>query len=180
MRLCGNSYLSTAIELADTVSIFSTTSRATFGRRPAARGSLRSPCSPANTRARTRAGESHRRQPGARQRQQRAPREARSRGAPPAAIRGRPGDAAPSERQLRAWSRPRVQQRTSSEPISAAPRLKAMGRAEQRYAARAMTAKDKLRQAVEELTELEAEQTLAFITRRRDHDPVAEAFENAP
>ena len=31
------------------VSIFSTTSRAAFGRRPAARGSLRSPCSPANT-----------------------------------------------------------------------------------------------------------------------------------
>jgi hypothetical protein len=43
-----------------------------------------------------------------------------------------------------------------------------------------MTAKDKLRQAVEELTELEAEQTLAFIARRRERDPVIEAFENAP
>jgi hypothetical protein len=43
-----------------------------------------------------------------------------------------------------------------------------------------MTAKEKLRQAVEELSELEAEQTLAFIARRRDHDPVLEFFENAP
>jgi hypothetical protein len=43
-----------------------------------------------------------------------------------------------------------------------------------------MTAKDKLRQAVDELTELEAEETLAFIARRRDLDPVIEAFENAP
>jgi hypothetical protein len=43
-----------------------------------------------------------------------------------------------------------------------------------------MTAKDQLRQAVEELTELEAEQALAFIARRREHDPVIEAFENAP
>jgi hypothetical protein len=43
-----------------------------------------------------------------------------------------------------------------------------------------MTAKDKLRQAVEDLTELEAEQTLAFIARRREGDPVIEFFENAP
>jgi hypothetical protein len=43
-----------------------------------------------------------------------------------------------------------------------------------------MTAKDKLRQAVEELTELEAEQALAFIARRRERDPVLEFFENAP
>jgi len=43
-----------------------------------------------------------------------------------------------------------------------------------------MTAKDKLRQTVEELTELEAEQTLAFIARRRERDPVLEFFENAP
>jgi hypothetical protein len=43
-----------------------------------------------------------------------------------------------------------------------------------------MTAKEKLRQTVEELSELEAEQTLAFISRRRDRDPVIEAFENAP
>ena len=42
-----------------------------------------------------------------------------------------------------------------------------------------MTAKEKLRQAVEELSELEAEQTLAFITRRRETDPVVEFFENA-
>jgi len=43
-----------------------------------------------------------------------------------------------------------------------------------------MTAKEKLQQAVEELTELEAEQTLAFIARRRERDPVIEAFANAP
>jgi hypothetical protein len=43
-----------------------------------------------------------------------------------------------------------------------------------------MTAKEKLRQAVEELTELEAEQALAFIARRRERDPVLEFFENAP
>ncbi len=44
-----------------------------------------------------------------------------------------------------------------------------------------MTAKEKLRQAVEELTELEAEQTLAFIARRRDdREPIIEFFANAP
>jgi hypothetical protein len=43
-----------------------------------------------------------------------------------------------------------------------------------------MTAKDKLRQAVEELSELEAEQTLAFIASRREIDPVIDASENAP
>jgi hypothetical protein len=43
-----------------------------------------------------------------------------------------------------------------------------------------MTAKEKLRQAVEELTELEAEQTLAFIASRREGDPMIAAFENAP
>jgi hypothetical protein len=43
-----------------------------------------------------------------------------------------------------------------------------------------MTAKEKLRQAVEDLSELEAEDTLAFIARRRERDPVLEAFENAP
>ena len=43
-----------------------------------------------------------------------------------------------------------------------------------------MTAKDKLRQAVEELTELEAEQMLELIARRRERDPVIEHFENAP
>ena len=46
--------------------------------------------------------------------------------------------------------------------------------------ANAMTAKQKLRQAVEELSELEAEKTLAFIARRQEGDPVAEVFENAP
>jgi hypothetical protein len=45
---------------------------------------------------------------------------------------------------------------------------------------RAMTSKEKLRQAVEELTELEAKQTLAFLAGRRAHDPMIEAFENAP
>ena len=55
-----------------------------------------------------------------------------------------------------------------------------MVRAEQRYAARAMTAKDKLRQAVEDLSELEAEATLAYIAQRRERDPMIEAFENAP
>ena len=43
-----------------------------------------------------------------------------------------------------------------------------------------MTAKEKLRQAVDELTELEAEETLAFIARRRQRDTVLEAFQNAP
>jgi hypothetical protein len=43
-----------------------------------------------------------------------------------------------------------------------------------------MTAKEKLRQAVEELTELEAAQTLAFIASRRDSDPVFAYFNNAP
>jgi hypothetical protein len=43
-----------------------------------------------------------------------------------------------------------------------------------------MTAKEKLRQAVEELSELEAEQALAFIARRREPDPVLKFFENAP
>jgi hypothetical protein len=43
-----------------------------------------------------------------------------------------------------------------------------------------MTAKDKLRQAVEDLSELEAEQTLAFIARRREDDPVLAFFNNAP
>jgi hypothetical protein len=43
-----------------------------------------------------------------------------------------------------------------------------------------MAAKDKLREAVEELTELEAEEALAFIAHRRERDPMIEAFENAP
>jgi hypothetical protein len=43
-----------------------------------------------------------------------------------------------------------------------------------------MTANDTLRQAVEELTELEAEEALAFIAHRRERDPVIDAFENAP
>jgi hypothetical protein len=45
----------------------------------------------------------------------------------------------------------------------------------------AMTAKEKLRQAIEDLSELEAEETLAFIARRHDKpDPVLELFANAP
>jgi hypothetical protein len=43
-----------------------------------------------------------------------------------------------------------------------------------------MTAREKLRRAVEELTELEAEQTLAFIARRREADPVLDFFDHAP
>ena len=43
-----------------------------------------------------------------------------------------------------------------------------------------MTAKEKLHQAVDDLAELEAEETLAFIARRRESDPVVELFENAP
>lgn len=43
-----------------------------------------------------------------------------------------------------------------------------------------MTAKDKLRQAVEELSELEAEDALAYIARRRERDPVLDAFDKAP
>lgn len=43
-----------------------------------------------------------------------------------------------------------------------------------------MTAKEKLRQAVEDLSELEAEDTLAYIARRRERDLVLEAFDNAP
>jgi hypothetical protein len=43
-----------------------------------------------------------------------------------------------------------------------------------------MTAREKLRQAIEELTELEAEQMLELISRRRERDPLIELFENAP
>jgi len=56
------------------VTIFSTNSRAAFGRRPAARGSLRSPCSPTNTRARLAREGLTTGSRGAGQRQQRAPR----------------------------------------------------------------------------------------------------------
>lgn len=44
----------------------------------------------------------------------------------------------------------------------------------------AMTAKDKLRQVVEELSELEAQQALALISAQRDQDPVVALFEQAP
>jgi hypothetical protein len=43
-----------------------------------------------------------------------------------------------------------------------------------------MTAKGKLRQAIDDLSELEAAQTLAFIADRRHRDRVIEPFENAP
>ena len=43
-----------------------------------------------------------------------------------------------------------------------------------------MTAKEKLRKAIEDLSELEAEQTLAFIADHHGRDPVIEYFENAP
>lgn len=43
-----------------------------------------------------------------------------------------------------------------------------------------MTAKDKLRQVVEELSELEAQHALALISAQREHDPVIALFEQAP
>jgi hypothetical protein len=43
-----------------------------------------------------------------------------------------------------------------------------------------MTAKDKLREAVEDLSELEAEQMLEIIARRHERDPMIAAFEDAP
>jgi hypothetical protein len=43
-----------------------------------------------------------------------------------------------------------------------------------------MTAREKLHQVVDELSELEAEEALAFIARRRDRDPLIELLENAP
>lgn len=43
-----------------------------------------------------------------------------------------------------------------------------------------MTAKEKLRQAIENLSEPEAEATLAFIADRRGGDAVIELFEHAP
>jgi hypothetical protein len=42
-----------------------------------------------------------------------------------------------------------------------------------------LTAKEKLHQVVDELSELEAERTLAFIADRRERDPVVAAFEDA-
>ncbi len=44
-----------------------------------------------------------------------------------------------------------------------------------------MTAKEKLRQTVEELSEAEAQDTLGFIVRRRsDRDTLAELLDRAP
>lgn len=43
-----------------------------------------------------------------------------------------------------------------------------------------MTAKEKLRQAIENLSEPEVEATLAFIADRSGRDPVLELFESAP
>ena len=43
-----------------------------------------------------------------------------------------------------------------------------------------MTAKEKLRRAVEDLSEPEAEAALAFIAGRLGNDPVFELFERAP
>jgi len=43
-----------------------------------------------------------------------------------------------------------------------------------------MTAKEKLRQAIEDLSELEAQEMLAVIADRRGRDPVVEFFESAP
>jgi len=43
-----------------------------------------------------------------------------------------------------------------------------------------MTAKDKLRQAIEDLSEPDAEEILTIVVRRTGRDPVAELFEDAP
>ncbi len=43
-----------------------------------------------------------------------------------------------------------------------------------------VTAKEQLRQTIEDLSELEAEQALAFIAHRRERDPLVELVENAP
>lgn len=43
-----------------------------------------------------------------------------------------------------------------------------------------MTAKDELRQVVEELSEPEAPEALAFISERRERGPVIALFEQAP
>lgn len=43
-----------------------------------------------------------------------------------------------------------------------------------------MTAKEKLHQVVDELSELEAERALALIASRRGRDPMIAAFEDAP
>jgi hypothetical protein len=44
-----------------------------------------------------------------------------------------------------------------------------------------MTAKEKLRRAIEELSEAEAQDALGFIVRRRgEHDQLAELLEDAP
>jgi hypothetical protein len=44
-----------------------------------------------------------------------------------------------------------------------------------------MTAKEKLRETIEELSETEAQDALGFIVRRRDHrDSLAELLERAP
>jgi hypothetical protein len=43
-----------------------------------------------------------------------------------------------------------------------------------------MTAKEKLHQVIDALTELEAERMLDVIARRRERDPVIAAFEDAP
>ena len=60
------------------------------------------------------------------------------------------------------------------------PGLRLAGGQHRRYAPIAMTAKEKLRQAADELSELEAERMLEIITRRRERDPVIAAFEDAP
>jgi hypothetical protein len=43
-----------------------------------------------------------------------------------------------------------------------------------------MTAKEKLRQAIEALSEAEAEEALDYIVRRRERDPLIELLDNAP
>ena len=43
-----------------------------------------------------------------------------------------------------------------------------------------MTAKEKLRRAIEALSETEAQKALEYIVRRRERDPLTELLDNAP
>ena len=43
-----------------------------------------------------------------------------------------------------------------------------------------MTAKEKLRQAIEALSETEAKEALDYIVRRRERDPLTDLLDNAP
>ena len=94
--------------------------KAAFGRGRLRAGSLRSPCSPANTAS---ASSRSRASPGCArcgQRQHRASREAGSRGAPPESLRGRRAATGLSERQVRAVSCPRARAQIAARPHGSA------------------------------------------------------------